>query len=80
MIKKRETPSTFVKIPKTHVFAMKRTIYSFTEGKEKEEWHLMQKLGSDKAMTMDKSVIVHMYPDDVVHACDIVKAATKQAS
>jgi hypothetical protein len=82
MITKQETPSRFVQIPKTHIFAVKRTLYTRTEGKEKEELHYLQKLGSNKAITLDKCVIVHMLPSDEVFGCTIVKNSVdiKQAS
>jgi hypothetical protein len=82
MIQKKDVPTEFVQIPRSHIFAAKRTLYTRTEGEEKEELHYLQKLGPNKAMTLDKSVIVHMQPNDEVFACNIVKNSVdiKQAS
>lgn len=73
MITKQENPSKFVQIPRSHVFAVNRTLYTRTDGVEKEELHYLQKLGPNKAMTLDRNVIVHMLPDDEVFACNVVK-------
>jgi len=73
MITKQENPSKFVQIPRSYVFAVNRTLYTRTDGVEKEELHYLQKLGPNKAMTLDRSVIVHMLPDDEVFACNVVK-------
>jgi hypothetical protein len=82
MITKQEKPSKFVQIPRSHIFAVNRTLYTRTDGVEKEELHYLQKLGPNKAMTLDKSVIVHMLPNDEVFACNIVKnsVSIRQAS
>jgi hypothetical protein len=36
MIQKKDVPTEFVQIPRSHIFAAKRTLYTRTEGEEKE--------------------------------------------
>jgi hypothetical protein len=72
MIQKREEVTKFSQIPKTHIFAVNRTVYTQSNNEEREELHYLQKLSSKKAMTLDRSTTVLMMPDEDVFICDIV--------
>lgn len=78
MIKVRDNPVRFEQIPRTHIFAAHMILYSRTEWKDnapieipKEEQHFLQKIGPNKAMTLDKATIVYFDPNDSVLRCDI---------
>lgn len=88
MIKVRDKPTKFEQIPRTHIFAASITLYTELEwglngpGKTEEKQHFLQKIGPNKAMTLDKSKFVYFASDDVVLPCTIVHKSVevKQAS
>lgn len=82
MLKIRGTPSKFVQIPRTHIFAANLTLYTKTNGEEKPEMHYLQRIGPNKAMTLDKATFVYLRENDEVFPCTIVHSnvPVKQAS
>lgn len=82
MINVRDKPTKFAQIPRTHIFAANMTLYTKTDGEEKSEMHYLQKIGPNKAMTLDKSTLIYFAADDSVHSCSIVhnSVGVKQAS
>lgn len=89
MIKVRDNPVKFEQIQRTHIFAANTVLYTRTEWEgnapieiPKEEQHFLQKIGPNKAMTLDKSTIVYFNPNDLVLRCDIQQknVQVKQAS
>lgn len=89
MIKVRDKPTKFEQIPRTHIFAVNTTLYTDTEwganGPIKvpeEKQYFLQKIGPNKAMTLDKSKFVYLASNDEVLPCTIVHKSVdvKQAS
>ena len=72
MIKVRDKPVEFAQISRTNIFGANITLYTKTDGKEAPVPHFLQKIGPNKAMTLDKSTIIYFADGDMVLPCDIV--------